>query len=271
MGANTASPAASASVAATAHPGWTLVWFDEFDVDGLPDSRKWDFDTARNQAGWYNNERQYYSAGRLENSSVQNGMLTITARKESLTTAADYGGQAYTSARLITRGKLNASWTYGLMEVRAKLPCSLGTWPAIWMLGTGGVWPDDGEIDLIEQRGLSTSDKTKIMGTIHTKAYNYAGGTLGVGQGSSTTVSDACTAFHSYQLTWDKEKLVIGVDNVSYFTYPKPLNANSTTWPFDHPQYLILNLAIGGDLGGPVPTNFASDQMVVDYVRVYQR
>ena len=135
-------------------PGWTLVWNDEFDVNGLPDASKWGYDTERNQLGWYNNEKQYYSANRLANASVQNGMLTITARKESLTGAADYGGQSYTSARLITRGK--ASWTYGFSEVRAKLPCSLGTWPAIWMLGTKGSWPDDGEIDIMEQRGTST-------------------------------------------------------------------------------------------------------------------
>jgi len=268
-GANTASPASPASTPALAHLGWTLVWSDEFDVDGLPDSSKWDYDTARNQAGWYNNERQYYSANRLENSSVQNGNLTITARKESLTSAADYGGQAYTSARLITRGK--ASWTYGLYEVRAKLPCSLGTWPAIWMLGTGGVWPDDGEIDIMEQKGFSTAEKARVSGTIHTKAYNYSGGALGVGQGSSSTVADACTAFHSYQLTWDKDKLVIGVDNISYFTYLKAASATYATWPFDKPQYLILNLAMGGDLGGAVPASFVSDQMVVDYVRVYQR
>ena len=224
-------PAASEPSPVAVLPGWTLLLNEEFDVAGLPDASKWGFDTERNQLGWYNNEKQYYSANRLANASVQNGMLTITARKESLTGAADYGGQSYTSARLITRGK--ASWTYGFFEVRAKLPCSLGT--------------------------------------IHTKAYNYTGGTLGVGQGASTTVADACANFHRYQLTWTADRIVIGVDDRPYFQYAKPANAGNSTWPFDNPQYLLLNLAMGGDLGGPVPVNFVADQMAVDYVRVYQK
>lgn len=269
------SPTASASVTPTlstaaALAGFSrLVWSDEFSVDGLPDANKWDYDTARNQVGWYNNELQYYAARRAENARVLGGNLIITARKESLASAADYGGQSYTSARMISRGK--ASWTYGFFEVRAKLPCSLGTWPAVWMLGTGGVWPDDGEIDLMEQRGGSAADKTVVLGTIHTRAYNYFNGSLGVGQGSSISVPDACTNFHSYQLIWDDGKVAIGVDGVTYFTYTKPTPFDGNTWPFDHPQYLILNLAMGGDLGGAVPASFVADQMVVDYVRVYQR
>jgi beta-glucanase (GH16 family) len=246
-----------------------LVWSDEFSADGLPDASKWGYDTARNQLGWYNNELQYYASNRFENAHVLGGNLIITARKESLTAAADYGGQSYTSARMITRGK--ASWTYGFFEVRAKLPCSLGTWPAIWTLGTGGVWPEDGEIDLMEQRGTVAADKTVVLGTIHTRAYNYFNGTLGVGQGANRSVSDACTNFHSYQLIWDEGKVAIGVDGGTHFTYTRPTPSDATTWPFDNPQYLILNLAMGGDLGGAVPANFASDQMVVDYVRVYQR
>lgn len=267
--ASSPTSAASEPVPATVLPGWTLVWSDEFSTDGLPDVTKWGFDTERNQLGWYNNEKQYYSANRLANASVQNGMLIITARKESLTGAADYGGQAYTSARLITRGKAN--WTYGFFEVRAKLPCSLGTWPAIWMLGIGGVWPDDGEIDIMEQKGLSAGEKTLVSGTIHTRGYNYFGGALGVGQGASMTVTDACTAFHNYQLTWSVNKIVIAVDGTPYFEFANPKDGNYDKWPFSKPQFMILNLAIGGDLGGPVPANFVSDQMVVDYVRVFQK
>lgn len=262
-------PAASEPAPVAVLPGWTLVWNDEFDVAGLPDAAKWGFDIERNRLGWYNNEKQYYSANRPANASVQNGMLTITARKESLTGAADYGGQAYTSARLITRGK--ASWTYGFYEVRAKLPCSLGTWPAIWMLGAGGVWPEDGEIDIMEQKGFSAAEKTRVSGTIHTKAYNYFGGTLGVGQGASTTVADACTNFHNYQLTWSADKIVMAVDGVPYFEFVNPKDGNYDKWPFDQAQFMILNLAMGGDLGGAIPSNFVSDQMVVDYVRVFQR
>ncbi len=114
--------------------GFRLVWSDEFDVAGLPDSTKWSYDIERNAAGWYNNELQYYGNARLENSRVENGLLAITARREDLSTAGlpDWSGQRYSSARLITRDK--ATWRYGFIEVRAKLPCGLGTWPAIWML-----------------------------------------------------------------------------------------------------------------------------------------
>lgn len=246
----------------------TLVWSDEFDGNGLPDSSKWSFDTERNRLGWYNNELQYYSANRTENALVQGGVLTITARKESLSTLPDWGGQANSSARLITRAK--ASWTYGLMEVRAKLPCSLGTWPAIWLLGNGGLWPDDGEIDIMEQKGTSADEKKRVFGTVHTRAYNYMNGSLGVGQGNSTDLADACTAFHNYQLSWTADKISIGVDDQVYFEYTKPANATYQTWPFDRPQFMILNVAVGGDLGGTVPANFTSDAMVVDYVRVYR-
>ena len=123
----------------------------------------------------------------------------------------------------------------------------------------------------MEQRGISLADKSLVLGTIHTRAYNYFNGTLGVGQGSSKAVSDACTNFHNYQLTWDGSKVAIGVDDVTYFTYTKPVPSDYSTWPFDRPQYLILNLAMGGDLGGTIPVSFVSDQMVIDYVRVYQK
>ena len=246
--------------------GWTLAWSDEFTTDGLPDATKWDYDTERNAFGWFNNELQYYARSRAENARVEGGRLLITARKEELRTAADYGGQRYTSARLVTRGK--ASWTYGFIEVRAKLPCGQGTWPAIWMLGTGGRWPDDGEIDILEQTG---QNKMQVLGTVHTRAYNYFNGSLGVGRGSSTLVPDACTAFHNYQVTWTADSIRIGVDDRVYVVFENPKTGDATRWPFDNAQYLILNLAIGGDLGGAVDPSFTSQQMEVDYVRVYRR
>lgn len=246
----------------------TLVWSDEFEADGLPDSIKWDYDTDRNRLGWYNNELQYYARSRMDNSKVQGGKLLISAIRERFTAPADYGQQNFTSARMVTRGKF--SFTYGSVEVRAKMPCSLGTWPAIWMLGSGGRWPEDGEIDLLEQKGFSQGDKQQVLGTIHTRAYNYFNGSLGVGQGSSRIVADACNAFHVYQLTWTPDVVRLGVDGVDYFEYANPKLNDYDRWPFDRPQYLILNLAVGGDLGGPVPSNFTRDQMEVDYVRVYQ-
>ena len=253
-------------VSGTTVAGWTLVWSDEFNVDGLPDSAKWDYDTDRNKVGWFNGELQYYARDRPENARVEGGSLVITARRENLTSASDYGGQNYTSARLVTRDK--ASWTYGFVEVRAKLPCGGGTWPAIWTLGTGGRWPEDGEIDLMEQTG---ANKGQVLGTIHTRAWNYYNGSLGVGQGSATPVADACTAFHKYQLTWDANAVTIGVDGSNYFTFAKAPGAANDRWPFDNPQYLLLNLAVGGVLGGAVDNASFPNRMEVDYVRVYQR
>ena len=241
--------------------GWNLVWSDEFATAGLPDASKWGYDTAFNKTGWFNGEQQYYANARTQNSVVSDGTLKIIARKETPPAVGDSGGQQYTSARLITRDK--QQWTYGYFEVRAKLPCGLGTWPAIWMLGTpDSQWPKYGEIDIMEQKGFSTGDKKVVSGYLH-----HPGGD----PGNETTVADACTSFHNYQLTWTADKIVIGVDNVKYFEYVNPKDGNFSNWPYSGPQYLILNLAMGGTLGGSIPSGFVSDQMEVDYVRVYQK
>ena len=244
-------------------PGWTLVWQDEFNTPGLPDPSKWVYDTEYNQRGWWNGELQYYSANRLENARVADGKLYITARQERLTSASDYGNQNYTSARLMTRGK--ASWTYGRFEIRAKLPCTLGTWPAIWMLGTGGAWPQDGEIDIMEQKGFSITDKRQVLGTVHTAANNG-----GNSFGQTTDLPTACTDFNTYQMTWDADKIVMGVNGTDYFTYNNPRNGTAQ-WPFDLDQYLLLNVAVGGVLGGAVDNANLPAAMEVDYVRVYRR
>ncbi|HJV60104.1 MAG TPA: glycoside hydrolase family 16 protein [Albitalea sp.] len=240
--------------------GWRLVWADEFDVDGLPDAAKWNYDTSRNQAGWYNDELQYYAAARPENARVEGGRLVITARKETLSSAPDFGGQRYTSARLLTRGKVD--WTYGFFEVRAKLPCGMGTWPAIWMLGSRGAWPDDGEIDIMEQMGWAPG---KILGTAHMKDFNG-----GNGKGGSTQVADTCGSFHRYQVKWTANAIVWGVDDVTYYEYAKLPGSTYGSWPFDFPQYLLLNLAVGGTLGGTPDDSLFPVTMEVDYVRVYQ-
>lgn len=239
--------------------GYRLVWADEFDVAGLPDATRWAYDNDRNRLGWYNNERQYYAAARPENSRVVGGKLQITARLEELRSATDWGGQRYTSARLITRGK--AAWTYGFFEIRAKLPCGRGTWPAIWTLGIGGVWPDDGEIDIMEQVG---SNPSRVFGTVHTKA-----GSGGASIGAATQVSDACTAFHDYQLHWTANEIAIGVDGVVYFRYANP-GTGRDRWPFNAPQYLLLNIAIGGVLGGTVDDTIFPVTMEVEHVRIWQ-
>jgi len=248
--------------------GWRLVWNDEFDVEGLPDSSKWAYDTHRNTDGWYNGELQYYSRNRPENARVEGGKLIITARRERLTTLPDFGNQNYTSARLFTKGK--ASWTYGRWEIRAKLPCALGTWPAIWMLGDGipdtGVWPLDGEIDIMEQKGLDAGEKARVLGTVHTQTFhggNSKGGTL--------ALPSACTDFNIYQMEWDENGIRIGVNGVPYFAYSNPNNGNVNEWPFSRPQHLLLNVAVGGVLGGTVRDEQLPASMEIDYVRVYQR
>ncbi|MBB3222332.1 glycoside hydrolase family 16 protein [Pseudoduganella umbonata] len=242
--------------------GWQLAWADEFDVDGLPDPAKWAYDTAANRTGWYNRELQYYTSARRENAEVKNGRLVITARKEALASMPDYGGQAYTSARLVTRGK--ASWTQGFVEVRAKLPCGPGSWPAIWMLGTGGKWPADGEIDIMEHVGHKPGE---ILGSIYTNAQNWPRGT---GKTSRTMVPDACEAFHDYQLTWTRDRILVGVDGRDYAELVNPKDGDYDKWPFDRPQYLLLNLAVGGDLGGAVRDDSLPWRMEVEYVRVFQ-
>lgn len=250
---------ATTAMPSNAPPGYLLVWNDEFDQDGLPDPTKWGYDTDRNLLGWYNNELQYYARDRLQNAQVSGGKLIITARKEALSSLPDWGGQQYSSARLMTRGI--ASWTYGFVEVRAKLPCGAGTWPAIWTLGTGGLWPNDGEIDIMEQVG---NNPTRILGTLHTL---QSGGT---GTGGETQIVDACSAFHNYQMTWSKDQILIGVDNVNYYKGVNP-GVGYSGWPFDFSQYLLMNIAIGGNLGGAVDNTIFPVTMEVDYVRVYQK
>ena len=244
-------------------PGWQMVWNDEFDVDGLPDPKKWANDTVFNKQGWFNHERQYYSGPRAENAVVRGGRLIITARKETPSAQPDWGGQKYTSARLLTRGL--AEWTTGFFEIRAKLPCGLGTWPAIWMLGTHGDWPANGELDIMEHIGRNPGH---VMSTIHTPAGSGAHGV-----GAVVTVPDACGAFHRYQMLWTERDITFGVDGVNNLTYPR-LDVGTAgaarAWPFDGPQFLLLNIAIGGDLGGPVDDSIFPVTMEVDYVRVWQ-
>lgn len=239
--------------------GHVLVWADEFDSAGLPDPAKWLHDTGRNRAGWHNNERQYYAANRPENAVLRDGKLVITARLESLSSAPDWGSQRYTSARLISRGL--ADWTYGFFEVRAKLPCGQGTWPAIWTLGSGGAWPDDGELDILEQVG---SNPTRVFSTVHTQASG------GPGTGGAVQVADACTRFHNYQMHWKADAIEFAVDGVAHYRYANPRQGRRT-WPFDAPQFLILNLAIGGDLGGAVDDRIFPVALEIEHVRVYQQ
>jgi beta-glucanase (GH16 family) len=247
--------------------GYRLVWNDEFDVDGLPDPTRWTYDVARNRDGWYNNELQYYSSSRRENARVEGGRLVIEARRERSYSASrpDSGGQAFTSARLVSRGL--AQWTYGFFEVRAKVPCGRGTWPAAWLLPVADVtWPAGGEIDILEHVGHNPG---VVHGTVHTTSYNH---TRGTERGGSKPVADACGAFHRYQVLWTPEAINFGVDDVDYYTFRNDGRSDPATWPFDQPFYAILNLAVGGDWGGAQGVDLRAfpQSFEVDYVRVFQ-
>jgi beta-glucanase (GH16 family) len=229
------------------------VWSDEFDKDGLPDPASWTFETWGNHIGWGNQELEYYTFQNPENGHVSGGKLFITALKKI--DPSDPDKHEYTSARLLTQGK--RSWTYGFFEVRAKLPGGQGTWPAIWTGGERCCWPDNGEIDLMEQAG----DFTGVMGSVHVT------GNVQINRWAFP--GDLFNEFHNYQLTWTPEQLVISVDGQPFAVW-----ANEHTgygqWPYDNPQFLILNLAIGGAMGGTVNTTFPRT-MEVEYVRVYQK
>jgi len=247
--------------------GYALVWSDEFDTPGLPDPAKWKYDTFRNKDGWFNNEKQYYAAGRDKNARVVDGRLIIEAHGEDLSQAGlpDWGKQQYSSARLITKGL--GDWTYGFFEIRAKLPCGRGTWPAIWMLPSDDsvIWPEGGEIDIMEHVGF---DPGVIHHSIHTSAFNFSRGTQ---KTSSHQVPDACDAMHKYQLLWTADFMLFGVDDRPKLLFKKESDKRAR-WPFDQPQHLLLNIAVGGSWGGQKgvdPAAFPA-KMEVDYVRVYQ-
>ncbi len=245
---------------------YQLIWSDEFDYEGLPDSTKWTYDVGDAcdlpcGCGWGNNELQYYTKGRLENSRVKNGQLTIELRKEEMK------NRAYTSARLVTKNK--GDWKYGRFEVRARIERSLGTWAAIWMLPTDneyGTWPYSGEIDIMENVGWAPDT---ILVTAHTGAYNPM---IGTQQSSSLTVTDIHTAFHDYILEWDEQEYNVYVDNDLVFNFKNEDN-DHMTWPFDKNFHLILNMAFGGNLGGKegLSPEKLPCKMEIDYVRVYSK
>lgn len=238
---------------------WKLSWSDEFNYNGLPDSTKWNYDVGGH--GWGNNELQYYTQAALTNTEVSNGSLKIKAIREKK------DNSEYTSTRLITRGK--ADFTYGKIEIRAKLPAGRGLWPAIWMLGSniGKVdWPDCGEIDIMEHVGF---EKDSIFGTVHSKAYNHV---IGTQKGKKTFIANPYDSYHIYSVEWTPDRMSFFLDNELFYSIQ---NEHKTTaeWPFDSPFYLLLNIAVGGNLGGKegVDTTVFPATMEVDYVRVYNQ
>lgn len=239
-----------------------LVWQDEFTLAGLPDPARWNWDEGGSGMG--NEESQYYTKRRLANARVDSGILVITARREDTLTCW-YGPCKFTSARLVTRGL--ASWKYGRVDVRAKLPTGKGLWPAIWMLPEAtsyGGWPGGGEIDIMEFVG---HEPRKVYGTVHTKAYNHP---MGTQKGANTTLTDLATAWHVYSLEWGPESLHVGVDGMRYFDFAN--EGSWEKWPFDQPFHLLLNLAVGGAWGGAqgVDSSVFPQEFRVDWVRVYK-
>jgi beta-glucanase (GH16 family) len=237
-----------------------LVWSDEFNIPGLPDSSKWSYDSG---ILGFNEELQYYSESRSKNARVEDGVLIIEAHKET-SPETPFGNTAdYTSARLVTKTK--GDWQYGRFEIRAKLPYGNGTWPAIWMLPTGnkyGGWPHSGEIDIMEHVG---SHMNEVLGTLH-----YSNRFAGEGPTKSIMLENVDTEFHVYAIEWRPDEIRWFVDDTLYHTRKNP-QTGWQDWPFDQPFHIILNIAVGGTLGGRkgVDPDIWPQRMVVDYVRVY--
>ena len=234
-----------------------LVMQDEFDTDGAPNSDIWDYNIGTGINGWGNNELQYYT-NRTENVNVENGVLLITAKEES------FQGSSYTSARLVTKGLFEQE--YGRYEARVRLPYGQGIWPAFWLLGANddeASWPQIGEIDIMEFRG---QEPTKVLGSVH--GPGYSGGDA-ITKSFSLTNDRFDTGFHVFGIEWAPEYINFYVDDVLY-NQITPADVTGE-WVFDHPFYIIMNLAVGGSFVGSPDTETRFPQtMLVDYVRVYK-
>ncbi len=245
----------------------TLVWSDEFNGNGAINPENWHHQTQLPPGGnWYGGLIQHYT-NREDNSYLKNGFLNIVAKKEIFDDQGEI--KHYTSARLNSK----FAFTYGRVEVRAKLPAGVGTWPAIWMLskkinedgaywdnqGYGTTnWPKCGEIDIMEYWG-KTPDY--VQSAVHTaSSYGYKVINLG-GQ----NVTNASNQFHLYTLKWSAEKIAFSVDGAEHYTY-KPSLKNADNWPFDSDQYILLNIAIEPD----IDSAFVESSMEIDYIRIYQ-
>ncbi|QWX84631.1 family 16 glycosylhydrolase [Cellulophaga sp. HaHaR_3_176] len=257
---------------------YELVWSDEFNYKGKLDSIKWAYDY-----GFISNKEKQYFTDSLKNVRVVNGHLIIEAHKEKIANK-DFNNDVlkskswlnyiteidtaqYTSARIKTAGL--ASWKYGRIDVKAKLPKGRGLWPAIWMLGENRKevgWPESGEIDIMEHVGFSPDS---IFGTIHTKAYNHIKRTE---KGKKAYIEKPYDNFHVFSIEWTPEKMDFLLDGVVY-NHIKNEHKTTDEWPFDQKFHLILNVSVGGMLGGQkgIDNTVFPQQMMVDYVRVFQK
>ena len=245
-----------------------LVWNDEFDGVGAPDPEKWGYEIGYIR----NNEAQYYT-DRLENVFQKDGALTIRTLKEKFPIAGKPGSKGrevaeYTSGSINTLGK--ASWLYGRVEVRARLPKGKGIWPAIWMMGTNireiG-WPRCGEIDIMEYVG---KEPGRVYGTIHMRRRG-AEPWKNVSKGNNVEPGNPEGRFCVYALEWTEDKMTILVDETVVLEFLRSEEEGKTdVWPFDKPHYLLLNTAIGGAWGGEIADETCPTDYLIDYVRVYQ-
>ena len=233
---------------------YLLVWADEFNYTGKPDASKWNYEVGA--GGWGNNELQCYT-NREENAYVDDGYLTITAKREN------YSGSEYTSARITTKAK--GDWKYGYIEMRAMLPEGVGTWPAFWLMPTDSVyggWPNSGEIDIMETTGRNPN---YIQGTVHTNVSGHEG------SGGSTSITNSTSTWNTYAIEWTESAIKFLVNDRVYYTYNHLSNFDYKKWTFDQRFFVILNIAMGGSMGGSVSASFTEANMKVDYVRVYQQ
>ncbi len=240
-----------------------LIWNDEFDYSGPPDSTKWTYDLGDgcpNLCGWGNNELQHYTSA-SKNIRVENGKLIIEALKDRSDSL-----RPYTSARLLSKNK--GDWKYGKIEIKAKIPKGKGTWPAIWMLPTErkyGGWPKSGEIDIMEHVGF---DHGNMHGTVHTEAYNHG---IGTQKGDSILIQSISEEFAVYAINWTSDSIEFMVNDKIYNIFTND-GQGSKSWPFDQKFHLLLNIAVGGNWGGKygVDDSIWPQRMEIDYVRIYK-
>lgn len=236
-----------------------IKWADEFDAPGSPNSDFWGYDLGG--GGWGNNEKQVYTKD-PENVIIKGGNLNIVAKYSK-----DWPN--YTSTRLISKGKKD--FLYGKLEVRAKLPKGKGTWPAIWTLASqteygGNFWPDNGELDIMEHVGF---DQDRIHNNIHTRAFHHS---IGTNKGNSKPVADVSNKFHTYTLEWLPNIITFYIDGEKNFEFKRESYYSWREWPFDKPQHLLLNIAVGGNWGGQqgIDDTVFPQKMEIDYVRYYE-
>jgi len=238
---------------------WELVWSDEFNGNGLISDDNWTYDIGN--WGWGNYEAQYYTEQSISNARQKDGNLIITAKKDQET-------GDWTSARLTTRGKV--SFLYGKIEIRAKVPKGNGMWTAAWLLGDNYrdeiSWPYCGEVDIIECTGHEIDDKTgngKNHMSFHTGAYYFKKGNQ---VKNIVDLEKMDTEYHTYTIEWYPEQINAYVDGNKWCTYDK--TGSELEWPFDKPQNMILNIAVGGFMGGEIDPQLDTQEFIIDYVRV---